>query len=138
MSSPCSRPAPSLPPLLRESAHALSHRRAPYGPAAASPQCCRLPMRALSPLPCVSSVPWFSATPTAVFLQSSVVRVQSLYSLPQCRRVHSRPLPVPWPSRALVRPVCEHTALPCDRIRPGYPPRISRVVPPSEVPLYNP
>ena len=25
-----------------------------------------------------------------------------------------------------------------DRTRPGYPPRISRVVPPSEVPLYNP
>ena len=25
-----------------------------------------------------------------------------------------------------------------DRTRSGYPPRISRVVPPSEVPLYNP
>ena len=25
-----------------------------------------------------------------------------------------------------------------DRTRPGYPPRISRVIPPSEVPLYNP
>ena len=27
---------------------------------------------------------------------------------------------------------------PIDRTRPGYPSRISRVVPPSEVPLYNP
>ena len=25
-----------------------------------------------------------------------------------------------------------------DKTRPGYPPRIPRVVPPSEVPLYNP
>ena len=70
-------------------------------------------MRALSPLPCVSSVPWSSTAPTTVFLQSSAVRVQSPYSLPQCCSVHSRPLPVPWPSRALVRPVCAHTTLPC-------------------------
>ena len=60
------------------------------------------------PLPCACrlSPPLFSS-------------VQSPHSLPQCRRIHSRPLSEPWPSRALpwfsralVRPVCAHPALP--------------------------
>ena len=52
----------------------------------------------------------------------------TVHSLPQCRRVHSEPLPVPsssralpWSSRALVWPVCAHPAMLLPAVSPALP-----------------
>ena len=86
----CSRPAQSLPSLLSARTRALAcAAKHPAGPAAASSQCRRLPVRALvqcrshcSVLLAPSREPWFSSVHSP----------------------HSQPLPVPWPSRILVQP----------------------------------